>query len=779
MSGPVRLKSPVSESPPDLALLDRVLFYLLLAVLCARPMLAETFESGQVSFLSALQAEGGPTSATTAWLDSLLLAASVVTLLRRRPWPRRVLSTLAIGLLAVAVVISSLAAGDKPLALLAGSSLVITVLAAAALVSLVQARWMRHLLVAALLATGCATAIKCVSQVVSENPQTLQQWEAVYKPQLLRQGYEADDPLIVNFERRMRSGEAYGFIPHPNITGSNLMVCLLVALGALAGLVATIRWPRTGPDVLLLLASALVCLLIAAALGLTRSRGALVSGALGLLLALVLGFAGRWVAGHARSVLTVLVGAYIAVIAGTAAYGVAKGTLPHSSLAFRWYYWTAAARAIQDAPLTGIGRDNFAAAYMRYKAPESPEEVRDPHDVWVSLLTELGPLGLVGGALLCATCLLGALRALAPPAEATPAPDVLTTHHAWPAALAVLLVHAACSAPALADSAGVLIWSQDILLAWILPFAAAIWLFGNFGTNPRSAAWLTAGCCAALLAALVHGLIDFALLTPGGLAIFVLCAAAALGTGQPFAPASAAGARRTWARAVPFAVGGALIAAHLLAVVRPTTRATWMLHDLDLALRTPPPEGPAAILRTVSDYTARHGGDATARTAIRTLLQVARSPAILDSQRLDWLTLAKVRAEATCQANPRDTSNFTLLASAEDDLAQFYARAGNTSKLLESERDAAQSWQHAVALYPTNPRTRISAGRAWFELWQADGDDAAARRARENFEQALWIDDRRPPEEVVRLRLRERLPVEQYLRQLPPASAPATTAPGS
>ena len=69
-----------------------------------------------------------------------------------------------------------------------------------------------------------------------------------------------------------------------------------------------------------------------------------------------------------------------------------------------------------------------------------------------------------------------------------------------------------------------------------------------------------------------------------------------------------------------------------------------------------------------------------------------------------------------------------------------------------------------------NPRTRISAGQAWFKLWRLGGDaDAAAaarERARVHLQEALRIDDLRPDYEVVRLRPNERGPAEDMLRQL-------------
>jgi len=93
---------------------DRLLFYVLVALLCARPLISETFERVEFGFLSAVVGLGGPTPATTAWLDSLLLAASVTVLARRRgSWPGGAVVATATVLLGVALVLSVAAAGDK------------------------------------------------------------------------------------------------------------------------------------------------------------------------------------------------------------------------------------------------------------------------------------------------------------------------------------------------------------------------------------------------------------------------------------------------------------------------------------------------------------------------------------------------------------------------------------------------------------------------------------------------------------------------------------------
>ncbi len=537
-----RPANPRPSGPPAVApardalgMSDRVLFCVLLALLCARPMLSETFEHIELSFLNTISTTAGPTPATTAGLDTVTLAAAGLVLARGGRWRQNRTLAAGIVLLAAAVLITGLTAADRHLARFAGASLVIVVLAGAALASLLQRRWMLHLLVAGLLATGCTTAVRCILQRTWERAATIEEWEQKQRPALLREGFDPDDPLIVNFERRMRSPEVDGFLAHPNVTGSCLMMAVLAMAGLLAASVCRpqamggaasvcgahleidprwIAWP---------LAAAL-CVLLFVGLWFTGSRGAQAAGAVGLLCLIVFGLAASRSAGRsivpfrAGTWLAVLAAVYLAVISGAAIYGVRHGTLPHPSLAFRWHYWTTAIRAYEDAPLTGLGRDNFGPAYMRYKPAESTEEVRDPHNAWLSLLVELGPLGLAGGVVLSAACVLAGLRRLsersrlagapsdtAPPREGSPKPGTARSliFHAIPIAAGVLLIQMLLSGlPFAQPPVTTAIWAVEIGLVWLAAFALGLWLLWLSTSAGVGETFLAAGLLAAVLAVL-------------------------------------------------------------------------------------------------------------------------------------------------------------------------------------------------------------------------------------------------------------------------------------
>ena len=62
---------------------------------------------------------------------------------------------------------------------------------------------------------------------------------------------------------------------------------------------------------------------------------------------------------------------------------------------------------------------------------------------------------------------------------------------------------------------------RDLFWGRTLGLALALWLLTRIEQSERGMAWMSAGLCAAVLAAFVHALLDFTLLTPGGLALFV------------------------------------------------------------------------------------------------------------------------------------------------------------------------------------------------------------------------------------------------------------------
>ncbi|MFH1745689.1 MAG: O-antigen ligase family protein [Planctomycetota bacterium] len=756
--------APASSQPPasadNISVYERVLFFVLLGVLCARPMIPESFERFEFSFLTSLGASGGTTPATTTWLDSLTLTAAVAVLARRvghirgGGWLQA-----GVALLAIAIGISVVFAGDQRLALNAGFSLLIAVLAGAALVQLMRAPWMPRLLLAAMLASSVASATKCITQKAYEYDDMLQQWEES-RAQLAAAGTDLETPTLINFERRLRSAEAIGYQSHPNITGSYLMMSLLVATGLLAGwLFGRVQQPAAERVAAAVLAGA-VCVVLGIGLWFTHSTGALAAFAIGLVLLVGGGILRNRIAPRAGRITLLLVVGYGVIVLGAAGYRISRDAFPHASLEFRWYYWTAALSAFQDHPLTGVGRLNFNDAYLLHKPAESTEQVRDPHNIWVALLVELGPLGLASGVLLLLGCVWGALRQLGNPNVNRGPPRAITIGQMIAATAMTLLIHAVFWGE-LVNAATVLLWAVSLVSVWILTLALVVRVLEQLPATGGH--WLSAGLVAALLAALIHGLIDFALLTPGGQSIFVVITVCAFTLRR----ASTLSATRP-ARLVPALLGMVLVSGHLILVTIPTMRTTFWLEQIKTSpFNQDDPQACRAIMSWGHNALQADPIDAaTAREIAGRALAMGLNARLPDDFQLEMLEQAEDLGMLARQRNPRTYAVHAGLARVCLAQEEAYLNAARVDDSVQALQRAVNHWQEAIARYPTDPRLRISAGQSWFMWWEESEDPQAARIAVEHFVAALNINDTRLPEEVVRLRPAELQTIYTHLREL-------------
>lgn len=748
--------SPERNGDPPRA--DLVLFFVMLAVLGARPLIPESFTHVEFSFLAALPTTGGPTPGTTSGLDALLLAASIGVWVRsRRTAAVSRVALPALVLLGVAVVVSTIAADDKRLAANAGSHLSIAALAGVALLRVMVRPWMPRLLLAVVLAGASANAAKCVLQTVSELPDTIEEWEK-QKVELVSRGFDLDNPLIVNFERRVYSAQPFGYLFHPNVTASCMMMGLLAAAGLLAGHVGGFGFrTRSAP------LAAGVCALLAVGIWLTDSKGAVLSAGVGIGLLTAFGLLRRAILRRPRVTFGVLGAGYLLVIAATAGFGLTRGTLPGTSLAFRWQYWTAAAQTVAEAPLSGIGRENFADAYMRHKRPESTEEVRNPHNLWLTLLVELGPLGLIAGALLSGACLFGAVRRLADQPAATAGPVAFPAARAVPAIVGVLGVHALFAGLSL--SAG---WLQ-LASTWLLALAACIWLIARL-EHGGAHGWLVAGIVAALCGSLLHNLVGFSLLTAAGLASFVALAAAAIALGRPV-PAQPE-PERPRLPVIPTFVGAVLLLTHVALVAVPTARAGVFLQEMRAKLERSKNEQDAYnALQTGRRAVAADRWDPSAPRAVaRAALRLAAFEHFPSAQRLAWLALAREQARIALERNPRRAATHSLLGSVERSTADIYFDENRPGDALAELRSAAEHYDAAVELYPTNPHGRVSAADAQYRIWKRSADPENARAAATHLRRALEINATRKPEVADRLRASELDQIQGRLEELESAA---------
>jgi tetratricopeptide (TPR) repeat protein len=193
-------------------------------------------------------------------------------------------------------------------------------------------------------------------------------------------------------QRVQFSTEPLGRFALANTLASLLAVGFVVGLPMLSG---------AGPPRSKILAAAML-LLIAYVLLLTKSRTAMIGTAFGTVAFLVLAFGflsqrlARWMACITATVV-VLIG--VAWLTG----GLDRLVISEApkSLRYRTEYWRGSADVVREHPWLGVGPGNFRQHYLRYKLPESSEEILDPHnlllDAWVNggLLAAAVVIGLV------------------------------------------------------------------------------------------------------------------------------------------------------------------------------------------------------------------------------------------------------------------------------------------------------------------------------------------------------------------------------------------------
>lgn len=732
----------------------------LAGALLARCLLSESYVRIPAVLVAPVAEDLGPTALTATVLDLLvlLLSALILWLAPGRgsaaaAWRR--LGRWAVGLglflLLIGVLVSWRAASEPRPALLAGMNVWISVAAALALARAAADRALRLVLVAALIAGGATISVKCAVQRFIEAPDTIAAF-AEHKRELLARGVQPDDPMIVNFERRAASlaRESTGFHYHANITASGLAAALLVTLGLFAAALRSAP-ARAGPVVV----AAVLVLLTAYGLWLTGSTGAFAASlcGVGVLLALL----HRRLAAHPWRLALLCVSAYVALAAAGALYGTWRDTLPHPSLAFRWYYWKAAAAAWLEAPWTGIGRLNFGDYYLRLKDPGSVEDVKDPHNVWLSLLVEMGPCALAGAGLLLLAALSTATARLPARGTSNEAPHecgLRSTGALLPALVApaaFALTHAVFGGVAAPEV--ITLWSFEVLGVWSIAYIASL---AVLFTTQGGAAQIQAGLLAAMAAMLVHGLVDFALVTPAGAAFFALLVGAACAATGGATMCRASTARRLAAlAAVPV---GAVLAVNALALARIDTA----LRELRLL---PIEATPRLDLRTA--FADPDDPDA-ARLAAERITERATRTAEPAAQ-LDLLGAARDLLELSLHYNPHSEQAHRRLAVIFDAVARIQFAENKPQEGLAALRLAAAHWQRAVALSPANPRTRLAAARALLAAARHGDDAILVHQARENLETARRIDDLRPPGDTARLSADQRTEIEELLAAMPPS----------
>lgn len=732
--------------------LEVLSLFLLLAVVGLRPLIGESYDSAESRFATSLGSLTDPSPLRTLVIDGLILLAGLGWLASRAAgrrvryrWcgiePGAVLITLA-------AIVSCAAAGDKRLAINASVDWLVLPVLAILLAQLLRRPWQVRLALCVILASAAAQAAECFDQVFYDFEQSAQNYYEHRSEIWARQGVTLDSPQVELFERRLEAREASGFMWHSNVAGAYLMLTALAAVG-----LALSKWrarARRFHRLFAVLTGALA-IAVAAAAGLTHSRGALGAAVVGLVLAAFFYGIRPWIRRHRGAALALGWGCVAGAAAGVMAFGLARGSLPGSSLDFRWQYWTTSARLIADHPWTGVGMENFGQRYLQYKSIRSPEEVKTPHNFLVSAAADWGLVGLagvlamlVGGSVVLARpAWVGKPRA---PEPETPGNDDASGPRPGQPALWMILLAAAIFVPRV-----FLLGSRDYYyLVWTTAFPLLFWLpafvvfsldsdrYSRFEDGPLPVLPTLLNC--GLIAFLVSDLINFALQVPGSATtFFALFGVAVAVRSRPVLVADRGPVSRRW---IPVAAAAVVLTALGYGVIRPVGQARAYLAQarrlssvmLDRAIEEQP------VYRS---YLAAAEADPLDPTPLVECAGWTVALAETAGGLRDCLTHALALVD---RAIERDPYGIRLYRHRRTLYRELSEATGENSDY----RRAADAAGQVIRLYPESPEDWALLGDCWLRVGEVEEDPTAWQRAADAFQRALDLDASRPAWETIR-----------------------------
>ena len=710
-----------------LKILDAVLLALCLCVLALRVTYTEAPTAQITSTLPASLTD----SLYSLTVSSLLLFAFVLWLVVRvysgRLAYRVTGMESGLVLFVVAATIAAVGASDKRAAITQIAMLTSPIVAALLLAQILNTDVRIRLVLAVIVALGVVSAYQCAEQLLVSNRISIEQYEQHPEMFLEPLGIEPGTFQQFLFEHRLYSRGIRG---HFTTSNSAASFSIMASFAALVLLLSKRADRKDNPDRFHpFLLPAIATAMAIAGLFLTKSKGGILAFAAGLALFAALLTFRRQLGSHRRLALAVSI-PLVLVLAGLASYamvsyGLKHGSLPGgNSMLVRWQYWTASARMYADHPLTGIGLGNFSDYYPHYKPAPALESISDPHNILLSLIIQSGPLGLLGFlAMLFVPLWRLATRSTEtipaePPAYRKPALRILF------AVLGALIVLRPMLMPPNSDGGDAGVFLYAVVTLYLAPAAAFLVGFMLITapletTLPEPSrfgrAVLPAALTCAILAVLLHNLVDFAIFEPGVWMTFwvVMACLAAGNSEQRGHPPAVRQTSPAW-RAGIIGVAVVLMGIYYLYVWRPIWSTTVKVQDAMLAASA------GQLDRAHDALNAAFAADPLSATAAnfngRLYLQQyetarQKQPALLEKA-------AECLRQAV-NANPADYKNY-------EKLAQVY--------------NEAQRWQDSHDWYLKAAERYPGSERLWFKLGQTAEQLGKPEAALDFYTKAVQIE---------------------------------------
>ncbi len=751
----------------------------LIGVTILRPLVAESYDSSGNSFSVALGDLRDPTPLRTLCFDVLILVGALGWLVARALGPvRRYRWTgleLGAAIVAIAAVTSCFFAGNKRLALNATMDWLCYPVLAITLAQLLDRSVYRRILVAGILASACVQAFYCVEQAWVGFDDTWEHYQSIKEQFWASQGVDLNSGRVESFERRILARESSGVLPHSNVTGSYLVLCGLTALGvmiarwrrclAIRAQDRTARSAAVGFDKYDLMrwtgaiGATLGTAFVLGAVLLTKSTGAIVSAEVGLAVWLILWGFHAWFLQHRTK--AILLGWIAVGCVGSAvvAHGLYHDSLPGVSLTFRWQYWKTSAAMVAEHPLTGVGRENFGRHYLQYKPIESPEEVGNPHNLFIQAASDWGVVGLLGMAVMVIGVSLVVARRPEMETRAGGQPPVTRSRRSWFLwATGLLLVITLGRLPLLGtDDFSFLYYSSMTTgLCWLAGFVCFAFLgrhrFPDRGPGDRA---IRTGAVIGLLAFTVHDMINFATFIPGtATTLFALTAFCVSGPSEDDGATRHVSSTSRW---LPPAMAGLAIAIVICLGVLPVGRSAASMErarrNARLVAGRPIERQDAYLLYEQAGRADPFDPTPWVRSA-RWLTAVSELPGQAEqSLRLAFNSLDEAIA--------RDPYHLKLRRMRVDLLRRRATALGHHEDYLA----AVSAARDALELYPLDPKGFVLLADCLFDAGHAAGSSDLLREAIQICEHALALDGQRARwEKLRRFRNRERSEIRTKMK---------------
>jgi len=431
-----------------------------------------------------------------------------------------------LGIFCIAAVAAGIAAADKRLAITDFVMLAAPVLMALLLVQILDSQSKVKLVLAVIVALGVVSAYRCWEQY-PENEHLIEFYEQDPNAALAQQRIVPNSLEQFQFEHRLHSKDISGFFTTSNSAGS---FALMASLAAIALLIERYRNRKSAElEFVWLFSAGIAVAVVIFGLVITKSKGAILASLFAAAMFVIYLCLGNRLKAHKKAVLIICL---LLALAGTGAvvwYGLAHGQLPGGNSMFvRWQYWRASVKMYADHFLTGVGPGNFAHFYPHYKPASASESVANPHNFVLSILTQYGPIGLIG--FLAMICM--PLWAVVSPRSASCSSEA---HRPEPTFKRLAIVLAIIVSAALLFIRPIIFplpltaspqeRQAGIIILYIMPVIVFIAGFLLAAAGERLAKRSHSSIAAAALFCAVlgvgfHNLIDFAIFEPGVLTVF-------------------------------------------------------------------------------------------------------------------------------------------------------------------------------------------------------------------------------------------------------------------